>query len=78
VGLKRLKTRTLAIAINTFFIIVFKWTPPQSPKLALCVLAAIWTFLITIVSSEASIHRSSYYGNTGDCKSLFHAICFSD
>jgi hypothetical protein len=56
---------TLAIAVHTFSIIVFKWSPPSSPRLALFILAGIWTFLLIIVATNASINRKKdYYGDT--------------
>ncbi|KDQ15112.1 hypothetical protein BOTBODRAFT_174281 [Botryobasidium botryosum FD-172 SS1] len=55
---------TLAISIHTFSVLFFKWSPPTSPRLAACVVAAIWTFCILVVVIGSSVNPG-YYGPNG-------------
>ncbi|CAL1695298.1 unnamed protein product [Somion occarium] len=56
---------SLAIAIHTFSVIVFKWRPSSKPIIAFTVLSVIWLFLILIVSISFATHKGrTYYGNT--------------
>jgi len=54
---------TMAIAFQTFFVIVFRWKVAHSPRAALGVVGAIWLSLALAVGIASSKH-DSFYGST--------------
>lgn len=56
---------SLAIALHTFFTLVFRWRPNPTSKLPLLVVAAIWIALALIIGISFATHRHKvYYGDT--------------
>jgi len=54
---------SLAIALHTFFVLVFRWRSP--PRTAIIVLAVIWTFIGLVIGVSMATHKGQdYYGNT--------------
>jgi len=49
---------TLAIAIHTFAVIVFRWTPPRSMLLPAIVISGIWLFVGLYVGISVAQHSS--------------------
>ena len=61
--------RTLAIALHTFFTLVFRWRPDPASKLPLLVVSAIWIILALFIGISFATHRHKvYYGDTQYCK----------
>ncbi|KAI0080281.1 hypothetical protein K474DRAFT_299653 [Panus rudis PR-1116 ss-1] len=71
---------SLAIAVHTFFVIVFSWQPSKRPTLAISILVVIWAFLILTVSISYTTHKGkNYYGDTQYCRSdSDRGVTFSD
>ncbi|KAI0687755.1 hypothetical protein BC835DRAFT_1286036 [Cytidiella melzeri] len=56
---------SLAIALHTFFALVFRWRPATTNRMPFFVLGFIWIFLILLVSISLGTHRGTdYYGDT--------------
>ncbi|KIP12487.1 hypothetical protein PHLGIDRAFT_124026 [Phlebiopsis gigantea 11061_1 CR5-6] len=56
---------SLAIALHTFFALVFRWRPKPSSKLPLLVVAGIWITIALIIGISFATHRHKiYYGDT--------------
>jgi len=56
---------SLAIAIHTFAVLVFRWRPNNTPTVAIIVVSAIWLFVILLISISFATHKGKdYYGNT--------------
>ncbi|EPQ60547.1 hypothetical protein GLOTRDRAFT_135219 [Gloeophyllum trabeum ATCC 11539] len=56
---------SMAIAFHTFAVLVFRWRPDASPKVAFAILGAIWTFIALIIGLGLGTHKGEdYYGNT--------------
>ncbi|KIY73194.1 hypothetical protein CYLTODRAFT_387202 [Cylindrobasidium torrendii FP15055 ss-10] len=54
---------TMAIAVNTFIVLVFQWQSPT--KVAAVVVGLIWLFITLIVAITFAKHRNqNYFGNT--------------
>ncbi|KAL5498853.1 hypothetical protein ACEPAH_1371 [Sanghuangporus vaninii] len=49
IGTPAVALSTLAIALHTFFVIFFRWTPPRTRIISFSVLIGIWTFLFLLV-----------------------------
>lgn len=61
--------RSLAIALHTFFALVFRWRPKPSSKLPLLVVAGIWITIALIIGISFATHRHKiYYGDTQYCE----------
>ena len=61
--------RTLAIALHTFFTLVFRWRPNPTSRLPLFVISGIWISLALIVGISFATHRHRlYYGDTQYCE----------
>ncbi|EKM56586.1 uncharacterized protein PHACADRAFT_253801 [Phanerochaete carnosa HHB-10118-sp] len=55
----------LAIALHTFFTLVFRWRPDPASKLPLLVVSAIWIAIALIIGISFATHRHKvYYGDT--------------
>ena len=66
-----LLSRSLAIALHTFFALVFRWRPSPNNRLPLFVLTTIWVFLILIITINIGTHKGKdYYGDTQFCRSI--------
>ncbi|KZV97695.1 hypothetical protein EXIGLDRAFT_764202 [Exidia glandulosa HHB12029] len=55
----------LAITVHTFAVLFFHWTPPESHKIPIIVLALDWLFIVLVVSIAYGLHGRRYYGITG-------------
>ncbi|KAJ3480634.1 hypothetical protein NLI96_g8203 [Meripilus lineatus] len=56
---------SLAIALHTFMVIVFRWRPPKSSTLPIIVISSIWIFLALIIGLSFASHKGkTYYGDT--------------
>lgn len=56
---------SLAIAIHTFAVLVFRWRPKNTPTIAIIVVSTIWLFVILLISISFGTHKGKdYYGNT--------------
>jgi hypothetical protein len=55
---------SLAIAIDTFAVLFYRWRRPESRILPVTVIILIWSFIVLDVSIGYSTH-THYYGNTG-------------
>ncbi|TDL28696.1 hypothetical protein BD410DRAFT_824346 [Rickenella mellea] len=57
---------SLAIAVHTFFVLVFRWRPGPTPRTAIFVLSSIWLFITLSVGINGALngHRG-YWGDTG-------------
>ncbi|KZS86784.1 hypothetical protein SISNIDRAFT_420513 [Sistotremastrum niveocremeum HHB9708] len=56
-----------SIAVTTWGLIVRNWRSSPSPKIALIVVAIIWSFVILVTTISLGVHRNKedpYYGNT--------------
>ncbi|OCB90463.1 hypothetical protein A7U60_g2315 [Sanghuangporus baumii] len=49
IGTPAVALSTLAIALHTFFVVFFRWTPPRTRSIGFFVLIGIWTFLFLLV-----------------------------
>ncbi|KAL5481187.1 hypothetical protein ACEPAI_10128 [Sanghuangporus weigelae] len=49
IGTPAVALSTLAIALHTFFVVFFRWTPPRTRIIGFSVLIGIWTFLFLLV-----------------------------
>ncbi|KDQ07827.1 hypothetical protein BOTBODRAFT_149018 [Botryobasidium botryosum FD-172 SS1] len=47
---------TLAITIHTFFVILFRWKPPTSKRIPLCVVGVIWAYNILFAAIGYGTH----------------------
>ncbi|KZT36060.1 hypothetical protein SISSUDRAFT_1130654 [Sistotremastrum suecicum HHB10207 ss-3] len=57
----------VSIAVTTWGLIVRNWRSSPSPKIALIVVALIWSFVILVTTISLGVHRNKedpYYGNT--------------
>ncbi|TFK56974.1 hypothetical protein OE88DRAFT_1730405 [Heliocybe sulcata] len=56
---------SMAIAFHTFSVLVFRWRPDASPKIAFVVLGFIWAFIALTVGLGLGTHKGEdYYGDT--------------
>ncbi|KAI0348397.1 hypothetical protein BDW22DRAFT_1350595 [Trametopsis cervina] len=56
---------SLAIALHTFFALVFRWRPEPRSKLPFFVIGFIWIFVVLIAAISLGTHKGKdYYGNT--------------
>ncbi|TFK38107.1 hypothetical protein BDQ12DRAFT_683986 [Crucibulum laeve] len=53
---------SLAIAFQTFSVLVFRWQAP--PIVSKIVIGAIWLFIILVITIGAATHKNNYYGDT--------------
>ncbi|TDL21358.1 hypothetical protein BD410DRAFT_789791 [Rickenella mellea] len=57
---------SLAIAVHTFFVLVFRWKPDPTPRTAIFVLLSIWLFIGLSVGINSALNgRRGYWGDTG-------------
>jgi hypothetical protein len=63
---------TQVIALHTFFVLVFHWSPSRA--VAILVVTTIWVFIALVVGISVATHRGQgYYGNTQYCQCT--AVC---
>ncbi|KAI0814885.1 hypothetical protein BC629DRAFT_1588573 [Irpex lacteus] len=56
---------SLAIALHTFFALVFRWRPSANNRMPIFVITGIWLFLILLVGISLGTHKGKdYYGDT--------------
>lgn len=60
----------MAIALHTFFALVFRWRPSANNRMPIFVITGIWLFLILLVGISLGTHKGKdYYGDTQFCRS---------